>query len=48
MKSLMTVVELNDAQRAEWVAATAGVVDRFVKEAGDAGAAAVAAVKAAN
>lgn len=48
MKSQMTVVELNDAQRAEWVAATSGVVDRFVKEAGDAGAAAVAAVKAAN
>jgi C4-dicarboxylate-binding protein DctP len=48
MKANMTVVELTDAQRAEWVAATAGVVDRFVKETGEAGAAAVAAVKAAN
>lgn len=43
----MTVVELTKAERAEWVAATAGVVDRFVTEAGDAGAAAVAAVRAA-
>ena len=47
MKANMTVVELTDAQRAEWVAATAGVVDRFVEETGETGAAAVAAVKAA-
>ena len=47
MKSKMTVVELTDDQRAEWVAATAGVVDRFVEETGDTGAAAVAAVKSA-
>ena len=47
MKANMTVVELTEAQRAEWVAATAGVVDRFVEETGEVGAAAVAAVKAA-
>lgn len=43
----MTVVELSEAERAEWVAATAGVIDRFVAETSDAGAAAVAAVRAA-
>lgn len=48
MKSLMTVVDLSDDQRAEWVAATAGVVERFVEETGDIGAAAVSAVKAAQ
>ena len=48
VSSKMTVVTLSDAERAEWVAATAGVVDRFIKEAGATGAAAVAAVKAAQ
>ena len=48
MKSKMTVVELSEEQRAEWVSATAGVVDRFVEETGEAGAASVAAVKAAT
>jgi C4-dicarboxylate-binding protein DctP len=43
----MTAIELTDAERAEWVAATAGVIDRFVAEAGDAGVAAVEAVRAA-
>jgi len=47
MKGNMTVVELTAEQRAEWVAATAGVVDRFVEETGDTGDASVAAVKAA-
>ncbi|MEM9603442.1 MAG: TRAP transporter substrate-binding protein DctP [Pseudomonadota bacterium] len=47
MKANMTVVELTDAQRVEWVTATQGVVDQFVSETGDVGAAAVAAVKAA-
>ena len=47
VSSKMTVVELTEAERAEWVSATAGVVDRFVAEAGDAGSAAVAAVRAA-
>ena len=47
MKGNMTVVELNDQQRAQWVKATAGVVDRFVEETGETGAAAVAAVKSA-
>ncbi|NIZ60073.1 C4-dicarboxylate ABC transporter [Sedimentitalea sp. CY04] len=47
VSSKMTVVELTDAERAEWVSATSGVVDRFVAEAGDAGSAAVAAVRAA-
>lgn len=43
----MTVVELTQAERAEWVAATSGVIDRFVAETAEAGAAAVAAVRAA-
>lgn len=47
LKKNMTVVELTDAQRAEWVAATAGVVTQFVEETGETGAAAIAAVKAA-
>ncbi|WP_421850308.1 TRAP transporter substrate-binding protein DctP [Oricola sp.] len=47
MKAKMTVVELSVEQRADWVEATAGVVDRFVEETGETGAAAVAAVKAA-
>ncbi|MCF6232923.1 MAG: TRAP transporter substrate-binding protein DctP [Rhodobacteraceae bacterium] len=46
--SKMTVVTLSAEERAEWVAATAGVVDRFVAHAGDTGAAVVAAVKAAK
>ncbi len=48
MKGKMTVVELTDEQRAAWAKATAGVVDRFVKETGDVGGAAVTAVKAAQ
>ena len=47
MRDVMTVVELTDEQRAEWVAATAGVVDQFVEETGEVGEAAIAAVKAA-
>ena len=47
MKGKMTVVELTDAQRADWVAATEGVVDRFVEETGETGATAVGAVKSA-
>lgn len=47
MKANMTVTELSDDQRAAWVAATASVVDRFVEETGETGAAAVAAVKGA-
>lgn len=47
VSSKMTVVELTEAERAEWVLATAGVVDRFVSETGDAGAAALVAVRAA-
>ncbi|MFU1479388.1 hypothetical protein ACM25N_17370 [Roseovarius sp. C7] len=43
----MTVVELTDEQRAEWAAATASVVDRFVEETGETGKSAVDAVKAA-
>ncbi|UUX51872.1 TRAP transporter substrate-binding protein DctP [Nisaea acidiphila] len=43
----MNVVELTDAQRAAWKKATAGIVDRFVKENGGAGKAAVAAARAA-
>ena len=47
VSSKMTVVKLTDEQRGEWVKATAGVVDRFVAEAGDVGATAVAAVRGA-
>ncbi|MFT5113987.1 MAG: C4-dicarboxylate-binding protein DctP [Parasphingorhabdus sp.] len=47
MKSKMTVVELDDSQRAAWVNATVGVIDRFVEETGDTGATVVAAVKSA-
>ncbi len=47
MKANMTVTELSDDQRAAWAAATASVVDRFVEETGETGAAAVAAVKGA-
>ena len=43
----MTVVELTEAERAERVAATSGVIDRFVAETAEAGAAAGAAVRAA-
>jgi C4-dicarboxylate-binding protein DctP len=47
VSSKMNVVNLTDAERAEWVAATAGIVDRFIAESGETGAATVAAVKAA-
>lgn len=47
MKANMTVVELTAEERAEWVSVTAGIVDRFVEETGETGAAAVAAVKTA-
>ena len=47
VSSKMTVITLTAAERAEWVSATAGVVDRFKAEAGETGVAAVAAVKAA-
>ena len=47
MKASMTVVELTSDQRAAWVSATSGVVDRFVEETGETGAASVSAVKAA-
>lgn len=47
VSSKMTVITLTDAERAKWVEATAGVVDRFQEAAGDTGVAAVAAVKAA-
>ena len=43
----MNVIELTAEQRAAWAKATASIVDRFVKETGDAGASAVKAVKAA-
>jgi len=45
VRSKMKVIELTDAERAEWVRATAGVVDRFIKETGEIGQAAVAAIK---
>ncbi|WP_420403259.1 TRAP transporter substrate-binding protein DctP [Nisaea sp.] len=47
VSSKMNVVKLTDAQRAAWKQATAGIVDRFVKETGPAGQAAVDAARAA-
>ena len=47
MRTKMTVVDLSNSERNRWARATAGVVDRFVKETGSTGAAAVSAVKAA-
>ena len=47
VRDKMNVVDLSADERAQWVAATAGIVDRFKKEAGATGVAAVAAVKAA-
>lgn len=47
VRDKITLVTLTEDERAQWVAATTGVVDRFVAEAGETGAAAVAAVKAA-
>ena len=44
MRTVMTVVDLNDAQRQQWVDATAGVVQRFIDESGDLAAAVVSAV----
>ena len=43
----MNVVELTEAQRAEWAKATAGVRERFVTEVGETGKAALDAVLAA-
>lgn len=43
MRGLMTVVDLTEAERAEWVAATSSVVQRFVDDAGETAAAVVAA-----
>ena len=45
MKDYMNVVELTDAQRADWQKATQSVVDRFVQETGDTGAEAVKAIR---
>lgn len=43
MRGKMTVVDLTDAERRQWVDATAGVVRRFVDDAGDTAAEVVAA-----
>ncbi|WP_457649567.1 TRAP transporter substrate-binding protein DctP [Profundibacter sp.] len=47
VSSKMNVIELTPEQRAEWVKATSGIVDRFIEETGDVGKAAVDAVRAA-
>ncbi len=47
VRDKMTVIELTDAERAEWEKATAGVIDRFVSETGDTGRQAVEAIRAA-
>ncbi len=44
----INVITLTAEQRAAWVDATKGIVDRFVAETGETGAAAVAAVKASG
>ena len=43
MRGLMTVVDLSDEERAEWVEATSSVVQRVVDDAGETAAAVVAA-----
>ena len=45
MKEVMNVVELTDAQRAQWQQATQSVVDRFVEETGEVGAQSVSAIR---
>ena len=45
MKGVMNVVELTDAQRAQWQQATQSVVDRFVEETGEVGAQSVSAIR---
>lgn len=45
MKDYMNVVELTDAQRADWQKATQSVVDRFIQETGATGAEAVKAIR---
>lgn len=45
VRDKMTVVDLTDVQRAAFRDATSGVVDRFVAQAGDLGAAVVAAAR---
>ncbi len=47
VRDKMNVVDLTADERAQWVAATAGIVDRFKEEAGATGVEAVEAVKAA-
>lgn len=47
MQDKMTILELSDDERAAWKEATKEVVDRFVNETGEVGAAAVAAVRKA-
>lgn len=48
VRSKMTVVDLTEAERAQWRDATKGVVERFIKERGPMAKAAVDAVKAAE
>jgi len=47
MKSKINIVQLTDAQRAEWTKALVGIEKRFVEETGATGAAALAAIKGA-
>ena len=44
MRGLMTVVELSDEERRQWVDATASVAQRFVDDAGDTAAKVISAV----
>ncbi len=48
VRSKMTVVDLTEAERAQWREATKGVVERFIKERGPMAKAAVEAVRAAG
>lgn len=45
MKSKINIVQLTDAQRAEWTKALVGIEQRFAEENGATGAAALAAIK---
>lgn len=47
MKPKINIIQLTPAQRAEWSKALTGIQERFVKETGETGAAALAAIKSA-
>jgi len=45
LRDKMNIIELTEAERAQWRAATRGVIDRFIKEGGDDAAAVIRAAQ---